>query len=118
MGDFRKMWIRLLEKFIDSGKVVAYMDDIMVATSTIHQLAALQKFFRLFVLNKMETSVLTGASIDRCVFNHCEAPILLLTSGSEIYCWRWGIQSVSMVKIEIDGNLCFINIRSAAEKGL
>lgn len=49
---FQKFVNEVLREFIDSGDLVVYMDDFMIATSTIeHHLRVLRKVFRVLVNN-------------------------------------------------------------------
>ncbi|XP_036145206.1 uncharacterized protein LOC105831336 isoform X1 [Monomorium pharaonis] len=60
---FQKFINDVLREFIDSGDLVVYMDDFMIATSTIeHHLCVLRKVFRVLVNNLLELR------IDKCKF--------------------------------------------------
>lgn len=60
---FQKFVNEVLREFINSGDIVAYMDDFMIATSTIeHHLQVLRKVFRALVNNRLDLR------LDKCKF--------------------------------------------------
>lgn len=60
---FQRFVNNVLRELIDSGDVVVYMDDILVATTTLeHHLKVLKKLFKIFVENKLELR------LDKCKF--------------------------------------------------
>lgn len=87
---FQKFVNEVLCELIDSGDIVAYMDDFMVATSTIeHHLRVLRKVFRLLVNNLLDLR------IDKAKFIYTEIEYLgYVISEKDISPTKEGIDAV------------------------